>query len=156
MLTSFTISEKVSCPIIINLMFLCVCLTFTYPQSIYFKTDSNSETEARHIWQNSPPTSFQVYDLKKTFPQKNLLEFIDTLLRALHECGYNHLQFYKSERGFAILTPLEQVERDGTPINGKWRWASEVYREPPQNMIDAIKKIFLPSRGYYRYFVTIQ
>jgi hypothetical protein len=74
------------------------------------------------------------------------------LENAFDAAGYGELSYYRIPGGFALVSRLEQIRADGTPIDPPARWAVEspTVRE---GFIDHIRALFNAPPGFYRVIV---
>ena len=87
---------------------------------------------------------------------KVTLAHIDTrLCSALQAVGYHDKTYYSVPDGFALVTRLEQISADGTPLDASVRWAIEIPPLKGFSLRDYIKALFGARVGYYRLLVFI-
>ncbi len=71
------------------------------------------------------PNSF----FRKKSNEAILLSDVDNRLHAaMDKCGYTTSTYYPLESGFALVTRIEQINPDGTPLPGDNRWSLETER----------------------------
>ena len=77
------------------------------------------------------------------------------LLKALNSAGYVSYSYFSVPSGFALVTQLEQINDDGTPLSGDTRFSSD--RRPIDNwsLIALGHALFVAREGYYRIIVFI-
>ncbi len=107
-----------------------------------------------------PKFSAQTEIDKSLFSTKTYLKDIDHELKiTLSICGYEKLSYFRvSNSGFAIVTEMEQIEKDGNPKPENDRWVFNPNASLPSNefsMLDYIKCLFRAQKGYYRCIVFI-
>jgi hypothetical protein len=80
---------------------------------------------------------------------------VDWMLRtALDANGYAERGYYAVPRGFALVTKLEQIERDGTPKQTD-RWSVSAPRLTKFSLQDYITALFSAPSGHYRVIVFV-
>lgn len=78
------------------------------------------------------------------------------LSSALYEGGYTELSWYAVPNGFALVTRLEQFNKDGTPTYGAYRWLDDAIAPAEIDSIwDYLFALFEAKPGHYRVFVFI-
>lgn len=91
-------------------------------------------------------------DRKRFSKLKDVAEY---LTRQLQEAEYSDLRFYRiKDSGFAILTRLEQINRDGHPLPGAERWPDYdrlgrlELRRPPRSLGEYFVSLFFPEDAH--------
>jgi hypothetical protein len=106
-----------------------------------------------------PPEPSGAVDLSEAFLHQEIIKLknIDKALRAvLDEHGYSRKSYYHFPLGFALVTELEQIDKDGYSAQ-KERWVvSEAKLQARKFTIkDYIYQLFNSKPGYYRCLVFI-
>lgn len=87
---------------------------------------------------------------------KPSLRHVDTALKnALNHAGQNELTYYAVPGGFALVSRLEQIEEDGTPMKSPERWKTKVDSLSVFSLDDYLKALFTAPPGYYRLIVFV-
>ncbi len=95
------------------------------------------------------------------FPQEVIascetLADVDELLQvALQQLGYDRHGYFHVPNGFAILTPIEQINADGQALKGEDRWEDYPAGTDYQGILDYLSKLLRPREGYFRLFVFV-
>lgn len=98
------------------------------------------------------PRSF----LLKTSGKNVVLRDVDQrLVAALDACGYVDKSYYAVPDGFALVTQLEQINRDGTPKGPPERWSAKVDPLSTFSLSDYIDALFTANPGRYRVIVFV-
>ena len=74
---------------------------------------------------------------------------------ALEAYGYFEKSYYSVPDGFAMVTRLEQINRDGTSKEPPDRWAVEVHPLEKFSLRAYLRALFKANPGYYRIIVFI-
>lgn len=74
---------------------------------------------------------------------------------ALDVSGYFERSYYAVPGGFALVTRLEQINPDGTPMEGDNRWQVEVGPIRSFSLEAYLRALFTSSPGYFRIVVFI-
>ena len=77
------------------------------------------------------------------------------IINALEGGGYAEKSYYSVPDGFAIVTRLEQIHDDGTPLDGPDRWSTEVAPLRDFSITKYFKALFSAPRGYFRIIVFV-
>lgn len=81
---------------------------------------------------------------------------VDALLTsALDSCGYTSSAYYLVPAGFALVTRMEQTDRDGTPKRGDERWSLSPPEVKGYSIKSCIERLFGAAPGYYRVIAFI-
>ena len=88
-------------------------------------------------------------------PLGSLGDVADVLSQAFENAGYIERSYYGVPGGFAIVTRLERMQKDGSP-DSQDRWP-EGYELPKASwtVSDVIKRIFTAREGRYRIIVFV-
>jgi hypothetical protein len=94
--------------------------------------------------------------LYRQLPQTHSLEDIDRLLlSALETRGYTERSHYFVPHGFALVTRLEQIAEDGTPLQPPDRWSMGKVPLRSISISDWARALFNARPGFYRVIVFI-
>lgn len=87
--------------------------------------------------------------------RETLRDVARRLETAFDKAGYGELSYYAVPKGFAIVSRLEQIEPDGTPVKLPGRWSVKI--TPPEvfSLASYIKVLFSANPGYFRVVVFI-
>lgn len=81
----------------------------------------------------------------------SLMQVDARLSGALQAAGFRSGGVFSIPGGYVRVTKLEQTRVDGTPLAGDDRWAPDAV--PARDLAEFVGKLFLQSRGYFRFFV---
>lgn len=84
---------------------------------------------------------------------RTLGDFDAVLQRGLLQTGYGESSYYAIPGGFALVTRLEQIERDGTPKSGDRRWIIGPSRIREFSLREYLRALFTANPGYFRIIV---
>jgi hypothetical protein len=85
-----------------------------------------------------------------------LLQDVDQkLCRALDSNGYSERSYYAVPQGFALVTRLEQIYADGTPMEEQDRWAVDVRPLRKFTLEAYLRALFQANPGHYRIIVFV-
>jgi len=74
---------------------------------------------------------------------------------ALDAKGYAQRSYFSVPNGFALVTQLEQYNTDGTLRNDRTRWLDYPAQDNFAGVLDYLKALVMPQRGYFRLFVFV-
>ena len=106
-------------------------------------------------WPN-PPRPPHIAVVGREFP-RNLLGTDSTTLGTVYQRLFNTLVkidpafesgLFGVPGGFAMLTKIERIQEDGTPLPGKYRWVKG--KIPPLSLLEYIGRLFIEKPGYFR------
>lgn len=85
-----------------------------------------------------------------------MLKDVDaTLSKALDLAGYTDKSYYAVPQGFAMVTRLERIDADGTPMQEPTRWSMEKKPLSKFSFSTYLKALFTAEPGYYRVIVFV-
>jgi hypothetical protein len=103
-----------------------------------------------------PPASAEI-DLTpfmsacKKYEQANVI-----IQHALDETGYFAKKYYRTQgNGFAVVTKMEQFNKDGSSKQGTARWAMKPVRNETFSIKNYLESMFVPEPGYFRVIVFV-
>lgn len=83
-----------------------------------------------------------------------LLSDVDRLLtKALRTAGYTEYSYYRIPDGFALVTRIEQINDDGTPLDSSARWSIDISPLNSFSLLEYIRALFSARSGYFRVIV---
>jgi len=86
-------------------------------------------------------------------PRASLREVAGRLERAFDVAGYSERSFYWIPGGFALVSRIEQIRADASPmVPGRWAVSTT---PQPHSFNDYIKALFSAPPGYYRVIVFV-
>lgn len=99
----------------------------------------------------------QFYDMPSSFLSNCMkLEDVDHLLKSsLNQLGYSQLSYYYAPNGFALLTPVEQINKDGLALPGAERWKDYPAGSRFDGVLDYLSSLILPKPGHFRLFIFL-
>ena len=86
---------------------------------------------------------------------RTLGEVDDTLNQALSTAGYSGPSYFGVKKGFALVTQLEQTDRDGVPLDGVARWSTGIVAMKRFALVEYIRALLTAPKGYYRVLAFI-
>lgn len=107
-------------------------------------------------WPPEPPSSIASLDpFVQSARGQRLGDLSDQLAAALSAADYPDFRFYSAPGGFVLVTRLEEIAEDGTPLPGRTR-----YRLPSdpreQSFADYLRGLFLEAPpGLWRYVAIV-
>ncbi|MEL6863393.1 MAG: hypothetical protein AAFP19_03195 [Bacteroidota bacterium] len=78
----------------------------------------------------------------------------DKLSRILDQCGYDERSYFYYPNGFALVTQMEQINKDGSPRKLPHRWSSKTSVED-WSLLNYLKALFTASPSSYRIFAFV-
>jgi hypothetical protein len=121
-----------------------------------------SEKEINEVVKNMPkfslppPAPSAEINLASYFKNcKTLSQVDDLILQALNNTGYNAKKYYYTEGGYALVTRIEQFNADGTSKQGDARWSAKPVRDENFSVMNYIKSLFVPEKGFFRVIVFV-
>ena len=121
-----------------------------------------SETEVNEVLKNMPvftlppPIPSAEVNMEGYFSTCKTLGQVDKMiLNALNNTGYYSKKYYYTEGGYAIVTKMEQFNRDGSSKQGNARWSAKPIRNEDFSIINYIKALFIPEPGFFRVIVFV-
>jgi hypothetical protein len=93
--------------------------------------------------------------LRGTNPKISLLGVARRLEAAFDQAGYGEIAYYFVPKGFAIVSRLEQIKPDGTPLDVPDRWSREIAPPPVYSLRAYIEALFSANPGHFRVVVFI-
>ena len=80
----------------------------------------------------------------------SLLAVARRLESAFNEAGYGELRYYSVPKGFAIVSRLEQIKIDGTPLEEANRWSTDVAPPRVYSLASYLQALFSANSGHFR------
>lgn len=107
-----------------------------------------------------PPKASAFYRIpnKLILGGKNSIKMKGTALKienALHNTGYSELAYYYIPNGFAVVTRVEQIEKDGKSKDDPYRWSIDYIPVSGFDLDEIIKALFTSRSGMFRVVVFI-
>lgn len=100
-----------------------------------------------------PSTSFVIED---SFGDCINLAAVDKKLReALQDNEYDDKSYFYVPRGFALVTRLEQINRDATSKAEPYRWQVKASQGEIFTLRDYLRALFTAPKGYFRIIVFV-
>jgi hypothetical protein len=97
----------------------------------------------------------EVIKLEKIHNRLSLFHIEQLLRNALEEAGYCEISYYHVPDGFAIVSQLEQIKEDGSPMPSPARWEKRVNKISHFTLNTYLRALFIAPPGYYRVIVFI-
>jgi hypothetical protein len=79
----------------------------------------------------------------------------DRLESALTNAGYPGSSYWGVPGGFALVTKLEQTDRDGTPLAGRMRWQTSIATMKCFCLTQYLNALLTAPPGFYRVLVFV-
>lgn len=93
-------------------------------------------------------------DLDPNGELATLGEVADHLRKALRTAGYEDIGFYSVPKGFALVTRVEQMSKDGSPLPEPERFNPHI--EPKWDSLwSYVKAVLFATRGYFRMYMIV-
>lgn len=108
-------------------------------------------------WPPEDPSSLVRLDVLYDFRhggRASLQDVADQLAAALNESGYLEQSFYQTSGGFVMVTRLEGIAEDGTPLGAERRYLLPNDRVD-FSFADYIRSLFFAPEGYYRFVAFV-
>lgn len=116
------------------------------PPGAGLKTFPNPYPEPSGIYNMNPG----IFSTAQTLGDVNRI-----FIKALEACGYDERRYYYfPPQGFALITKMEQTNKEGISLNTPHRWSTSISKEI-NNPIDYIASLLTAPTGYYRIFVFL-
>jgi hypothetical protein len=106
-----------------------------------------------------PPASASINISQRVIPQTAgggaRMRDVDRRLRAaLDRCGYVEKKYFTVPEGFAVVTRLERISADGTPLS-PGRWSLETGPMHSFDLGEYLRRLFTANPGHFRIIVFI-
>lgn len=90
------------------------------------------------------------------FSSCKLLRDVDRELSGtLKVLGYSQLSYYHVPNGFALLTPVEQIHKNGTALPDADRWKDYPAGGRFEGVLNYLSSLIVPRPGYFRLFIFL-
>jgi|GEM_PF-3724018 len=106
---------------------------------------------------SEPPVASDVQKIPNAhFKNIKTLQDIDTqLAKALHKNKYTRLSYFTFKDGFAVVTQMEQIDKNAKPVIDKYRWIEQVQYDVSFSLSRYLELLFNAQDGHYRCFVFV-
>jgi hypothetical protein len=103
-----------------------------------------------------PPASAEI-DLTPFLSTCKKYENVNAMiLNALDETGYYAKKYYRTQGGgFAVVTKMEQFNKDGSSKQGAARWSMKPIRNETFSIAGYLESLFIPESGFFRVIVFV-
>lgn len=105
----------------------------------------------QYPWPPEDPSSRISID--QNFIGVSLWEVSRHLERALKDAAYFEYSYYSAPGGFAMVTRLEAVNADGTPLRDERRY--ELPGRRNFSFVEQVRNLFFAPEGYYRFIAFV-
>ena len=104
-----------------------------------------------------PPIPSAEANLDGYFSNCKTIGQVDKLiLDALNNTGYYSKKYYYTEGGgYAIVTKMEQFNKDGSCMQDNARWTTKPIRNEDFSVTNYLKSLFIPEPGFFRVIVFV-
>jgi len=121
--------------------------------------DGNKSCSFCPVFVNSeppPPSTLFTLDNQYFKECKTLANVNNHIIEALNDCGFEDQikKYYYINGGFALVTPLEQLQDNATPLKNKDRWLYKP-KAPRLFSLEYIKSFLFGLDGYFRIAVFL-
>ena len=108
-------------------------------------------------WPPPQASARLLLDRKDLDPNRELAtlgDVADRLRKALRTAGYEDIGFYSVPEGFALVTRVEQMSKDGSPLPGSERFNPHI--EPKWDSLwSYVRAVLFATRGYFRMYMIL-
>jgi hypothetical protein len=115
-------------------------------------------TSPEFPWPLPAPSAFSIVPeelLPAPVPGTTLRQVANHLSTALQSQGYVAMSWFRIPHGFALVTQLEQIKADGTPVPPPGRWGDRLRAERIHNLKDYLRGLFVAPAGRFRLLVFL-
>jgi hypothetical protein len=126
---------------------------FDNAKSISINININKDDLKRFPW---PPPNFSARTTihNDIFTNaKKLMDVNNILNDALNKNGYYDKSYYQIPDGFALVTRIEQIDKDGYSLEIPDRWNIKTVSDLSFNLASYLKALFFSNTGYFRIIV---
>jgi hypothetical protein len=128
---------------------------FSYIREVYskgcmFAPPILPETFPQLTWPPAPSSTRDIIPANLFSKESNLGQVYSKLTTALKRCNYDEYKIFEVKDGFALLTKLERIKKDGSPYNEE-RWTRQ--QLTPISISEYIKSLFWGAEGHFRVFL---
>ncbi|MEP6468020.1 MAG: hypothetical protein ABJB05_17040 [Parafilimonas sp.] len=82
---------------------------------------------------------------------RTMIQVDDYFKNIFNRKGYGgHLHYYYVQSGFAVITSLEKINKDGSPVSGSKRWSVSVGGNGSFSLYETFKSIFFATESDFR------
>lgn len=74
---------------------------------------------------------------------------------AFQQAGYVERSYFSVPNGFALVSRMEQIQDDGTPLEGQERWSVTIAPKPVFSLTTYLQALFTAQKGRYRIIAFI-
>jgi hypothetical protein len=89
------------------------------------------------------------------FKIKKLGDIDDALLYAINKAGYSEVSYWSVPQGFAIVTPVEQIDSTGRPLENGMRWSQKIAQMKDFSIQGYLKALVTAPQGHFRVLVFV-
>ena len=118
---------------------------------------SSKTDEPMFLWPPPKPSVYTEIPLSALTEDNinldNLKDLNSLIRKALERGQYYDTGYYgipNQPDGFVLVTRLEKIEEDGSPVELSERWVTEVDQKSDFNLSRYLKSLFVAEEGYYR------
>jgi hypothetical protein len=88
-------------------------------------------------------------------PVETLADIDDALTSALKRTGYSGYSYWGVRDGFALVTPIEQTNAEGAPLDGVARWSTQIAEMKEFTLAEYVRALLTAPAGYFRVIVFV-
>ncbi|MEI6806961.1 MAG: caspase family protein [Myxococcaceae bacterium] len=88
--------------------------------------------------------------------QPTLKDIDGEITKALRQIGHSEFSYFTIPSGYALVTRIEKIQKNGTPIMGLERWEAKLnFIDDGSSVKQYFRNLFTANKGYYRIIVFI-
>ena len=127
------------------------------PNMAYSEKEMAEMLKNMPVFTLPPPLASAEIDLTPFFSTCQKYENVNgMILHALDETGYFAKKYYRTQgNGFAIVTKMEQFNKNGASKEGPARWTMKPVRNDVFSIENYLKSMFIPESGLFRVIVFV-
>jgi len=125
-------------------------------QSVFNSIQNSTKESALNIFPIPYPVPSATYSIQSnSIPQARYFYQVDSILRAgLDGCRYDERRYYYIPHGFALVTQMEQINKEGSSLDPPDRWSAKIANDL-NNPWDYFKALFSTPKGFYRVLIFL-
>jgi hypothetical protein len=117
--------------------------------------DTDEDAIPRLPW--PPPSASARAKIPLTInrPDATLADIANALETAFYAAGYGDFSYLAVPKGFALVSQLEQIREDGTPLPVPDRWSTRVRPYSEFSLENYVRALFRATPGHFRLIVFV-
>ncbi|QRN97940.1 hypothetical protein JRI60_02335 [Archangium violaceum] len=128
------------------------------PRRAAKKANGATDASPEFPWPPPAPSTSTVIPgnlLPSPTPESTLGQVADHLSKALQAQGYVEMAWFRVPQGFALVTQLEHIREDGTPVPPPDRWGDRLKPARIRSLRDYLRGLFVAPEGRFRLIVFL-